>query len=188
MSAVSAANLTDDAPLSSWLPGGDRSILLRGGLAQACNDLLARSSTEIQTRATRLVRAKTRNYERQCEAHRLTTVYPPEYKSAEWCVEWRVARETRDWAVRQGILTENDAAAITFAHGNAGTAVQAPTGHRVILPGPPPSSDQLCAAVVVYLKVISEKIGAHKARRVVRKIIRGARRGTIKENGFCWSP
>ena len=68
----------------------------------------------------------------------------------EWCVEWRVARETRDWAVRQGILTENDAAAITFAHGNAGTAVQAPTGHRVILPGPPPSSDQLCAAVVVW--------------------------------------
>ena len=90
--------------------------------------------------------------------------------------------------MRRRHLTDDDAAAITFAHGNAGTPVQAPTGHRVILPGPPPSSDQLCAAVVVYLKVISEKIGARKAKRVVRKIIRGVRRGKIKENGFCWSP
>ena len=38
------------------------------------------------------------------------------------------------------------------------------------------------------MHVISERIGARKARRVFRKIIRGVRRGQIEENGCCWSP
>ena len=137
------SDLSDDAPLSSLLTGGDRSILLRGGLAHACQLVLKQSSAQIKHQAEQLICAKTRSYEQKCEAHRLTVVCPVQYKSRQWCADWRVARETRDWAVRRGHISEHHAKAITFAHANAGTPVQAPSGHRVILPGPPSSSDQL---------------------------------------------
>ena len=175
-------------PLSSLLTREDRSILLPGGLAQACKRVLIESTQQIKRRAERLSRARHQLYLQQCEDHTQTVVYPVEFRSRGWCVDFAIARETRDYAVGHGHLSQSDAHAITLAHANPGTPVQAPTGHRIVLPGAPPSSDKLRAAAQVYFHAISEQRGVRKAQRVFKRICRGVRRGQIEDNGSCWSP
>ena len=134
MSAVSVADLGDDVLLSSLLTREDRSILLPGGLAQACKRVLIESTQQIKRRAQRLSRARHQLYLQQCEDHTQTVVYPVEFRSRGWCVDFAIARETRDFAVRHGHLTQHDAHAITLAHANPGTPVQAPSGHKIVHP------------------------------------------------------
>lgn len=195
MSRVSVEDLGDDVPLSCLLSqqhtatvSEDRAILLQGGLAQACKRVLQQSTQQINCRAERLKRTRHQLYLQQCEDHSKTVVYPVEFRSREWCVDFAIARETRDFAVRHGHLTQHDAHAIALAHGNPGTPVQAPSGHRIILAGAPSSSEQLRAAAQVYLHAISQHRGEHKAQRVFKQICRGVHRGRIEDNGNCWSP